>query len=288
MNLFIIIPVYNRKKLTRNCLKSLYHQTYKDFKIIIVDDGSTDKTDEMIKEEFSEVILIKTPNNYWFTKSINLGFKYALKNNADYILTLNNDDIVSKNFIENHIKWLKRYSNIIMSSLIVDIDTKQIVEPIMPKWNWGKGKKIKNRIFYGVQENCELFPAEILSGKGLLIPKKAFEIVGLYDENRFPQGHSDLDYVLRAKKKGFKLYWNYDAVLYAHLEKPVNRKFPPNHSFKDLILYFTHIKSSYNIKTHWYFIQKYFPNKLYPFYFLRFLLVTIIKYFISWAKQLLN
>ena len=48
----IVIPVHNRRELTRNCLLSLQKQTYKNFSVIIVDDGSTDGTSEMIQKEF--------------------------------------------------------------------------------------------------------------------------------------------------------------------------------------------------------------------------------------------
>ena len=55
----IVAPIYNRKKFTQNYLSALSKQSVKDFKVIILDDGSTDGTSEMIEQEFPKVILLK-------------------------------------------------------------------------------------------------------------------------------------------------------------------------------------------------------------------------------------
>ncbi len=94
--IYIIIPVFNRKNFTRKCLISLRNQSLKNFKIIIIDDGSTDNTSEMLKNEFPEVHVIIGDGNFWWTRSINLGVKYVLENKGDYILLLNNDTELDK------------------------------------------------------------------------------------------------------------------------------------------------------------------------------------------------
>ena len=58
MNIYIIIPVHNNKKETLNCLGCLAKQTFTNFKIIIVNDGSTDGTPEAIKTSFPEVEIL--------------------------------------------------------------------------------------------------------------------------------------------------------------------------------------------------------------------------------------
>ncbi len=49
--IFIVIPVHNRKHFTRECLLSLRKQTFQNFKVIVVDDGSSDETSEMIQKK---------------------------------------------------------------------------------------------------------------------------------------------------------------------------------------------------------------------------------------------
>ena len=80
--------MHNRKEYTHQCLLSIYKQTNKNFIVIVIDDGSTDGTGEMITNEFPEVILLKGDGNLWWTKAINLGIKHALKYNAKHILNI--------------------------------------------------------------------------------------------------------------------------------------------------------------------------------------------------------
>lgn len=68
--IYVILAVYNRRKVTEQCLKNLLNQTYKAFEIIVFDDGSTDGTFEMIKKKYPEIILLKGDGNYWWSKSI--------------------------------------------------------------------------------------------------------------------------------------------------------------------------------------------------------------------------
>ena len=106
--IYIIIPVHNRKEYTKNCLLSLRKQTEKNFKTVIIDDGSTDGTAEMLAKEFPEVHVIKGDGNLWWAAATNLGVKYALKNDADFILTLNNDTIASENYLEKMVYWAEK------------------------------------------------------------------------------------------------------------------------------------------------------------------------------------
>ncbi len=101
--LHIVIPVHNRKYLTNKCLNSLQRQTYKNFNIIVIDDGSTDGTSKMIQNDFPGVILLHGDGNLWWTGATNMGCRYAIENGAKYILTLNDDVIVKHDYIEKMI-----------------------------------------------------------------------------------------------------------------------------------------------------------------------------------------
>lgn len=74
----IVIPVFNRKEYTRECLLSLKDQTDQRFKVIIVDDGSTDGTEDMLREEFPEVEVLKGSGSLFWTAGVNMGIRHAL------------------------------------------------------------------------------------------------------------------------------------------------------------------------------------------------------------------
>ncbi len=95
----VIIPVYNVEKYISECLESLIHQTYKDIEIIIVNDGSTDSSEEIIKsylEESNNIIYIYQKNK-GTAEARNKGIESA---NGDYVLFVDSDDYLDKDMIQ--------------------------------------------------------------------------------------------------------------------------------------------------------------------------------------------
>lgn len=93
----IIVPTYNREKELSTCIDSLLNQTYKDIEIIIINDGSTDNTDELIKTYKDKRIKYYNRTNHGIGNSRNYGID---KSNGDYISFIDSDDYVDNCFIE--------------------------------------------------------------------------------------------------------------------------------------------------------------------------------------------
>jgi GT2 family glycosyltransferase len=81
--IYIVIPVFNRWQFTQPCLQSLREQTYRNFKVIVVDHGSTDGTSEYINKEFPEALVLLGNESMWWTAATNLGVKYAIEHKVD-------------------------------------------------------------------------------------------------------------------------------------------------------------------------------------------------------------
>lgn len=90
----IVIVIWNNKKDTVECLESFRGDTYPNKEIIIVDNGSSDDSVEVIRASFPEVTLLQTGQNLGFTGGNNVGITYALEKGADYVYLLNNDTTV--------------------------------------------------------------------------------------------------------------------------------------------------------------------------------------------------
>lgn len=100
MRYSIIVPAYNTEKYIDKCLKNIFSNTYKNFEVIIVNDGSTDKTEDIINK------YIKKYDNIIYIKQKNMGLSLARNNGVkkatgDYLLFIDSDDYVEKNLLEN-------------------------------------------------------------------------------------------------------------------------------------------------------------------------------------------
>src|ERR1035438_10494703 len=97
-----IIPTFNRKNHLKDILNDLYNQELNNYtmEIIVIVDGSTDGTLEMLKTEYPDVNIIQGNGNWWYTKSMNEGFKFGLKLKADFFLTLNDDITINSEYIK--------------------------------------------------------------------------------------------------------------------------------------------------------------------------------------------
>jgi len=258
--LWIVIPVHNRKDYTYQCLSSLRKQTFKEFFILVIDDGSSDGTKEMIALEFSEVKVLIGDGNLWWTKATNIGITYALENGADYILTLNNDTIASENFLEKMVYWSNKQPNGLLGAFANDFDSrKPVYGGEIINWKNAKYNNLLNTIptadLTGIREVTH-YP-----GRGLLIRNNVFVKIGLFDEKNFPHYAADYDFTHRAKKAGFKIYCNYDAVIYIYPDISGSQELRKNKNFKNYYNHLFGIKGGGNLKIFTIYAIKNCPKK---------------------------
>ena len=116
----IIIVNYNGKELLQKCLDSLLNVKYDNFEIILVDNNSTDGTVEFITKNHPSIILIKLDSNKGFAEPNNIAAKIA---KGEYLLFLNNDTVVTPNFIFEMVKVMETDKKIaICQSLLLKPD----------------------------------------------------------------------------------------------------------------------------------------------------------------------
>ena len=166
----IVIPVYNGERYVRFAINSALAQTYKNLEIIVVNDGSTDKTDEIVKSYGNKIRYIKKENG-GVSSALNLAIR---KMKGDYFSWLSHDDTYEPNKIEEEIDYLIK-NNLIGKKVIVFSDYYLINT---------KGKIIANCR----KDHDEIVnkPEFILmkghvNGLSLLIPKSAFDEYGEFD-----------------------------------------------------------------------------------------------------------
>ena len=196
----IILLNWNNPDDTIECLESLKQITYPHYDIIVVDNHSTD--DSIIKlESIDNIFIIKNDSNVGFAGGNNVGIEYALKKSADYVLLLNNDTVVDKDFLSNLIKKIQPEKEVgIVGGKIYYYDDPQKI------WAAGGGiTKFAKRTFqYGEnkkdagQFNTEK-EVDFISGCCMLVRKEVFEKIGVLDKAYFMY-YEDVDFCLRTKK----------------------------------------------------------------------------------------
>ncbi|MCP3682771.1 MAG: glycosyltransferase family 2 protein [bacterium] len=129
MKASVIVLNYNGKKVTIDCVKSLLKQTYKDFEIIVVDNGSIDgsiKALEPLMKKSKKIKLVINDRNYGFSEGNNIGVRKA---KGKYIALLNNDTIVDKNWLKAAIAVLEKNPSALVGSYCHNIHHKVIPKP---------------------------------------------------------------------------------------------------------------------------------------------------------------
>jgi len=223
----ILTAVHNDLHDTIKLLKCIYSQTYKNFDVYLVDDGSSDGTREYVSRKYPEVNLLKGDGNLWWTGSLNLGLKSILKRASgnDYIWIINNDCYFDKNTLEELYNFGEAHGGIgnIVGSVVVDAKTKKIWDSGV-RINWHSMKFSK---FNFTEKKVE---ADALSTKGTLYPASVFKVVGLFDAKHFPHYFSDYEFSIRAKAASYHLLINPSCIIYNEIARTGIEKAPQ--SFK--------------------------------------------------------
>jgi hypothetical protein len=203
---FIVILNWNRKEDTLECLSSLKKIDYKNYKTVIVDNGSRDDSVKEIKKEFPHTYILKKKINIGFAGGCNVGIRYALKNKTDYVLLLNNDTVVDKRFLSEMMKAAESDEKIgIVCPKVYFYSKPKLLQYAGLKFDFNKGEsvligydKLDKGQFDKIQE------ADFCGGTCMLVKKEVFEKAGFFDKMYFLY-FEDNDFGFRARKSGYKI-----------------------------------------------------------------------------------
>lgn len=204
---FVVVLVlnWNRCEDTLRCLESLRRLTYPRFRVVLVDNGSTDGTLATVAMYFPEVERIANPQNLGFAAGCNVGLRYALAQGAEFIFIANNDTIVAPDLLDEVVAAAEPADVGMVGPLIYyEADPKRIwsagakCNPLTLEMSGNLRGQIDKGNWPGVLER------EYIVGCGLLLKRALLERVGLFD-TRFFMYYEDLDLCLRARAAGFRI-----------------------------------------------------------------------------------
>ncbi|PRY13325.1 GT2 family glycosyltransferase [Pontibacter ummariensis] len=272
--IYIIIPVFNRLEYTKSCLFSINEQTYKQYKVIVVDHGSTDGTSEFIYENFPDVHVLQGDESMWWTAATNLGVQKVLEISDsinDFVLTLNNDLVVRDNYLEELLKVCEENKPAFVGSVSVDINSRERVYFAGTLWN-NITAKYRPAVDLGLslktlQKRQDFVVADLLPGRGVLIPIACIRELGLYNQRDFPHYMADEEFSLRCKKQGYNLLVATKAVVFSHVEETGLKQHHKKMDFSYWKDFYTSPKSPNNLRTRWNWAKNNTPIPLLYFTF---------------------
>ncbi|MCK9607886.1 MAG: glycosyltransferase [Methylomonas sp.] len=208
--LYILLPVHNRRDITEKFIRCLLDQTYENYHLVLIDDGSTDGTSEMVLENLPNTTVIKGSGDLWWAGALQEGYKWLLVNakNDDYCLIINDDTIFDNKFLKIGVNLLQTSTASLFLAKCYSQKTKVIIDS-------GVHVDFRKLSFLQAKEYEEI---NCLSTRGLFLVIRDFKTVGGFFPSLLPHYLSDYEFTIRAHRKGFILKTDDRLKLYLNEE----------------------------------------------------------------------
>lgn len=210
------------------CLQSVLASNYSPLELIVVDNGSSDRTSEVVREGFPGVKLLRAPRNLGFAGGNNLGIKAS---RGEIIVLLNDDTEIEPEWLTASRSAAERLKDWgILGAKLLYPDRKTIQHAggkILPNaltQHIGNGE-----IDYGQFD--EIRPCDYVTGAAFFIRRELLNKIGLLDAGFFPIYFEEVDYCWRARRRGYQVYYVPEIRVY-HYESRTTNKFSKGFLYK--------------------------------------------------------
>jgi len=197
---YILLPVHNRLDITRKFVDSFLKQTFQDYHLLLIDDGSTDGTEEMVRERVAaeKLTVIKGKGNWWWAGSLQQGINWLKKHDvkpSDIVLMINDDVTFKPDFLKNGVEFIRQHPNSLLLPRFYDAEKDEIIETGV--------KADLQHLSFVVADSPE--DINCLSTRGLFMRWDVCRAIGGFHPQLLPHYASDYEFTMRAGRKGFSL-----------------------------------------------------------------------------------
>ena len=213
---YVLTLNWNTKEMTIECIHSILSSDYPNFKIVVVDNNSSDGSVIAFKKEFGEEIInLETGENLGYGRGMNFGLTYAAKFNPEYFFIMNNDTKIDPSAISEMVKTAKKYNNnCLVTGKVYHYDKTNVIQHI---GGYRNSKTLKftpiGRDEIDKGQFDEEMEREAIDDMFMLFPKKVYDDIGGYSKYFF-MNYEQTDLVIRARNKGYKLIYCPKAKLW--------------------------------------------------------------------------
>lgn len=205
--IFILLPVHNRREITRRFIECLKAQTYKNYHLVLIDDGSADGTAEMVRESVSSLTVLTGKGKWWWAGSLQQGYLWLKDQtvaNDSIILIINDDTVFEHDFLEEGVKSLKSQDHTLLIAQYYSLQNGRLLD---------SGLHLDWRTFSCIQA-CSTDEINCASTRGLFMKFADFTKIGGFFPTLLPHYYSDYEFTTRAYRKGLKLQSNVKVKLW--------------------------------------------------------------------------
>lgn len=219
MTIHVLMPVFNRLELTRamiNCLRS--QVVDESISIVVIDDGSTDGTEQYLKTQ-NDVTVLQGDGSLWWGGAIDLGLKhlFAQTHNPGWVVMINNDTTIDKNFIQNLLSLARCHAPAAIGSAIINKESPYQYLSLGPKIDPWRCivKDILDSPNGDQMASLDLLKVDALSGRGVIYPLLALKQVQGMRTIWLPHYMADFELSLRVKFAGWQLLVSPTVVVHS-------------------------------------------------------------------------
>ena len=225
----VLILSYNGKHLLDDSVTSYLANDYRNFEVVVIDNGSTDGTKEYVQEQWPEVFVLRKENNLGYSGGFNFGLYYAFnKLQADYVLITNNDVKADKYVISELLKVAQKNSSIgFVTGKVYYYDCPDTFQTtgfqLINEKYWTfqhRGGNEKDKGQFDKTEELE-YADDIY----MLVEKSVFQKTCGYDRE-FEFQAEQFDWQIRAKKIGYKIYFAHHAKIWHKESMTIGKSSP--------------------------------------------------------------
>ncbi len=216
--MYIVIVNWNGKDVTLECLDSLAHVTYRNVKIVVVDNASSDGSVQAIREGHPEAVVLEQQINLRFAGGTNAGMHYALEHGAEMLCLLNNDTTVHPEFLTHLVSRMQ-------SAPDIGVVAPKIYYESDPELIWFAGGKISmwsgTMRHIGIRERDrgqydDARDIDYATGCCMLARREVIGRVGMLDESFFMYTE-DADWCMRMRRAGYRIVYEPGARVWHKL-----------------------------------------------------------------------
>ena len=214
---FVILN-WNQFDLTADCLRSLQRQDYPNYQVLIVDNGSTDGSGEMIRDQFPWTEVLILPENVGYAKGNNVGIRHVLLSSCEYIFLLNNDTEVASDMLSKLVAVAESTPKAgIIGPTMYYFSPPDVIWSGENHVEWRRGAirrvSMGDHVSNEMLETLPVSEIDHVDSCAALVRRQVFESIGFMDEDYFIS-YVDIDFDIRAKRAGFKVLYVPDAMMW--------------------------------------------------------------------------